>query len=46
MNKNEIKEYLSKNLKIEWSYDYDRYKNMLVLTLEGDAISEVDFDID
>lgn len=45
LNLEEIKEYLKKNLNIQWSYDYkdDLY---ITLNLEDQTISKIPFDIE
>lgn len=41
MTQEEIKEYLKKNLKLEW--DYKKHNYYLTLTLGGEKITEVSF---
>ena len=41
---NEIKDYLKKNLELEWKW-YD-YKCYLCLVLDGEVISKVKFEMD
>ena len=42
MNKEEIKQYLKENLKIDWKYE-GYGKLYVVLTLEGEVISKMPF---
>lgn len=42
MDKEEIKQYLKENLKIDWKYE-GRDKLYMALILEGDVISKMPF---
>lgn len=42
MNKEEIKNYLKGNLKIDWKYE-GRDRLYVALTLEGEVISKIPF---